>query len=371
MWLTGSLNGPPWETIVPLLIAIAVLVPAALLLARSLRGLQLGDDAARGVGVRVEPARAAIVLVGVGLVGFGTAAAGPVAFVALISAPIARRLIGSGRLALLAAGLVGALLLTLSDVIARQAFGDVELPVGDHHRHPRRAVPAVAAGARPTAPGRGTRGGRATHADRRGADPRLRRPRGQPRADGRDPAGPDHVDRRRQRVRQVHAAARARAAAQAARPGTVLLDGEDIHRLPTKTVATRLGILPQSPIAPERHQRHRSRRARPLPAPAADPPVDRGRRDRRRRGDDADGDPRPRRAAGRRAVGRPAPAGVDRDGARAGDRRPAARRADHVPRPRPPGRRPRAARRPQRAAAARRSCSCSTTSTRPRATRTT
>jgi iron complex transport system ATP-binding protein len=33
--------------------------------------------------------------------------------------------------------------------------------------------------------------------------------------------------------------------------GTVLLDGESIHRLPTKVVATRLGILPQSPIAPE------------------------------------------------------------------------------------------------------------------------
>lgn len=33
--------------------------------------------------------------------------------------------------------------------------------------------------------------------------------------------------------------------------GAVYLDGEDIHRLPTKDVATRLGILPQSPIAPE------------------------------------------------------------------------------------------------------------------------
>jgi iron complex transport system ATP-binding protein len=35
------------------------------------------------------------------------------------------------------------------------------------------------------------------------------------------------------------------------RGGTVLLDGAEIHRLPTRTVATRLGILPQQPIAPE------------------------------------------------------------------------------------------------------------------------
>jgi iron complex transport system ATP-binding protein len=33
--------------------------------------------------------------------------------------------------------------------------------------------------------------------------------------------------------------------------GTVLLDGQDIHRLPTREVATRLGILPQQPVAPE------------------------------------------------------------------------------------------------------------------------
>lgn len=37
----------------------------------------------------------------------------------------------------------------------------------------------------------------------------------------------------------------------APKSGTVLLDGTDIHRLPTKQVATRLGILPQQPIAPE------------------------------------------------------------------------------------------------------------------------
>lgn len=44
-----------------------------------------------------------------------------------------------------------------------------------------------------------------------------------------------------------------RALARLLRPksGLVLLDGESIHRLPTREVATKLGILPQSPIAPE------------------------------------------------------------------------------------------------------------------------
>lgn len=33
--------------------------------------------------------------------------------------------------------------------------------------------------------------------------------------------------------------------------GTVLLDGQSIHRLATREVATQLGILPQSPVAPD------------------------------------------------------------------------------------------------------------------------
>jgi iron complex transport system ATP-binding protein len=35
------------------------------------------------------------------------------------------------------------------------------------------------------------------------------------------------------------------------RAGTVLLDGADVHRLPPRELATRLGVLPQSPLVPE------------------------------------------------------------------------------------------------------------------------
>ena len=44
-----------------------------------------------------------------------------------------------------------------------------------------------------------------------------------------------------------------RALARLLRPrrGGVVLDGEDIHRLPTREVAKRVGLLPQSPISPE------------------------------------------------------------------------------------------------------------------------
>ena len=43
-----------------------------------------------------------------------------------------------------------------------------------------------------------------------------------------------------------------RALARVLKPvdGVVLLDGEDIHRLPSRAVARRLGLLPQAPVAP-------------------------------------------------------------------------------------------------------------------------
>jgi iron complex transport system permease protein len=129
VWLTGSLNGRTWDHVEPIALAMVVLVPAAVALARPLRTLQLGDDAARGLGVRTESSRAAVILVGVALAAVATAAAGPVAFVAFVAAPIARRLVNAS-LTLIPAGLAGAALLLLSDVAARRLFAPTELPAG-------------------------------------------------------------------------------------------------------------------------------------------------------------------------------------------------------------------------------------------------
>ena len=122
------------------------------------------------------------------------------------------------------------------------------------------------------------------------------------------------------------------------------VDPPDCRR---KAVATKLGILPAVAGRPRGHHRRRPRRPRPLPAPGLVPAVDGGGPRRRRRGAGGDRHARHRRPPGRRAVGRPAPAGVDRHDAGPGHRADAARRADDVPRPRPPGRGARPARRPQ------------------------
>jgi iron complex transport system permease protein len=129
VWLTGSLNGRGWGEVVTCRSPRPVLVPAVLVLARPLRALQLGDDTARGVGLPVERSRAALIVVAVGCASVATAAAGPVAFVAFVAAPIARRLVRA-PLTIVPAALAGALLVLASDLVARTAFSPTELPVG-------------------------------------------------------------------------------------------------------------------------------------------------------------------------------------------------------------------------------------------------
>ncbi len=127
-WLTGSVNGVAWPTIGLLAAVLAVLLPATAWAARSLKVTELGDDTARGLGVgrgRTD----LLMLLGVLLVAVGVAAAGPVAFVAFLSGPIARALNG-GRTTLLAAGLVGAVIVLAGDYVGAYAFADLNLPVG-------------------------------------------------------------------------------------------------------------------------------------------------------------------------------------------------------------------------------------------------
>ncbi|MFE6157678.1 FecCD family ABC transporter permease [Streptomyces sp. NPDC056486] len=129
-WLVGNLNGRTWGQVGPLAIALAVLLPTALLLGRLLRTLQLGDDVATGLGTRVQPVRLAVLLTGVGLVAFATASAGPVAFVALAAPQITQRLARTAWPPTLASGLAGAVMVLGSDLIARTLVSGTELPVG-------------------------------------------------------------------------------------------------------------------------------------------------------------------------------------------------------------------------------------------------
>lgn len=129
-WLTGSLNGASFERLWPLALGLVVLAPLAAVLYRPLASLELGDDAAKALGTRVEVTRLGTLLVGVCLAAFATATVGPVAFVAFASGPIARRMLGPAGNPLLPAAMVGAAVTIGADLIAQHALGRNQLPAG-------------------------------------------------------------------------------------------------------------------------------------------------------------------------------------------------------------------------------------------------
>jgi iron complex transport system permease protein len=130
IWLTGSLNGRDWSNVRSLAITFVVLLPFMVFLVHQLRILQLGDETAYGLGLRVEVSRLGLIVIAVLLAAVATAAAGPIGFVAFVAPPIARRLTRSPGPAMIASGLLGALVVALSDLVAQHAFGDTQLPVG-------------------------------------------------------------------------------------------------------------------------------------------------------------------------------------------------------------------------------------------------
>src|SRR5690606_23767088 len=97
---------------------------------RRLRVLGLGDETAGGLGVRVERTRLLALAVAVALAALATAFAGPVAFVAFVSAPIARRLLPTAGAVLLPAGLVGAAVILGAELAAQYLVPSLEAAVG-------------------------------------------------------------------------------------------------------------------------------------------------------------------------------------------------------------------------------------------------
>ena len=129
VWLTGSLNARTWDHVIPLAITLAVCTALLLVVSPLVGALRLGEEPARALGVRLQSGQAVVLLTAVVLASVATAAAGPVAFVALVAPQIAVRLVRASGPSLLTSALTGAALVVGADLVARTVL-PVELPVG-------------------------------------------------------------------------------------------------------------------------------------------------------------------------------------------------------------------------------------------------
>lgn len=131
VWLAGSVYGRGWEHVQTIAIWLAVLLPVTILMARQLNTLNLGDDLARGLGLKVEVQRISLLIVSVALAAIAVAVSGTIGFIGLVAPHITRRLVGPSHEGLVPmSALFGGVLLMFSDLIGRWIISPSELPVG-------------------------------------------------------------------------------------------------------------------------------------------------------------------------------------------------------------------------------------------------
>jgi ABC-type Fe3+-siderophore transport system permease subunit len=130
-WLAGGVAGRGWQHVRLILPWAIIGITTAVILARQLDILLLGEDVARSLGVATGRMRALLMIVAVLLTGGAVAVAGPIGFVGLIAPHVIRYVVGPAHRALLPlSALAGATLVVWADLGARYVRFPLELPVG-------------------------------------------------------------------------------------------------------------------------------------------------------------------------------------------------------------------------------------------------
>lgn len=128
-WLSGSLNGAKMETLFPLIIIVIVFTPVLLFYGKHLEMLELGEQTSTSLGVDTNKTRIILMISSVLIIALATATTGPIAFVAFLAGPIAKKLVGVGFSNIFPAGLIGVILVLAADLIGQFAF-TARYPVG-------------------------------------------------------------------------------------------------------------------------------------------------------------------------------------------------------------------------------------------------
>ncbi|MDR1166560.1 MAG: iron ABC transporter permease [Deltaproteobacteria bacterium] len=131
LWSMGSFSGFKWVEIGILFVVGGLLVGSIYLLSKPLNAFLLGEDYAATMGVSIRKFRLFILLAASSLAGLVTAMAGPVAFIGLAVPHMARLSFGTSDNRVLVPGacLMGAIVTSLCDLIARMWLSPVELPI--------------------------------------------------------------------------------------------------------------------------------------------------------------------------------------------------------------------------------------------------
>ncbi|GGB48797.1 Fe3+-hydroxamate ABC transporter permease FhuB [Lentibacillus populi] len=131
-WLSGTTYAKGWSELVNYLVwPVVIIFPLLVIRMRVLDTLALGDDTAKGLGMRVMSARFQLAFLATLLAALSVAAVGAIGFVGLIAPHIARLLVGPANQRLLPVTiLIGGALLVVADLFSRTLLAPNEIPSG-------------------------------------------------------------------------------------------------------------------------------------------------------------------------------------------------------------------------------------------------
>ncbi|AZV44971.1 siderophore ABC transporter permease [Peribacillus asahii] len=130
-WLAGSVQGRKLELLIAVLPYLLIGWIAAVLIAPKMNVLAMGDDVAKGLGLKLGIVKIVVVVIVILLAGGSVAVAGPIGFIGIVVPHVARKLIGTDHRWLIPfAGLLGGILLLVADIGARYIIMPREVPVG-------------------------------------------------------------------------------------------------------------------------------------------------------------------------------------------------------------------------------------------------
>ncbi|HHN8347583.1 FecCD family ABC transporter permease [Morganella morganii] len=131
LWMMGSTGHISWTLLLPAIVLALPVFYAAFRLARPLDIIQLGEEEAHYAGVNVRRTQQCVLLISALLTGIAVALSGIIGFIGLVIPHLMRMIFGWHHLLLLVtSALAGALLLLLSDTLARTLVVPAEIPVG-------------------------------------------------------------------------------------------------------------------------------------------------------------------------------------------------------------------------------------------------
>lgn len=131
VWLTGSLWGRNWDQVPFIWVTLTLLVPFSFWLAWRLDVMGLGEESATSLGVNPQKVQVLALVSAVVLASISVSICGTISFVGLLAPHLSRLLFGHNHKWLLpATAIIGALLVLISDILARGLQPPVELPAG-------------------------------------------------------------------------------------------------------------------------------------------------------------------------------------------------------------------------------------------------